>query len=231
MKNQEFIAVIDVGNSAIKLGIVNSASHALVEVHETSEFEGCREILKTFKISSILYSNVRPGFSEDLVRPEDQGVQVFDAADYLASSVITFRDLNNAANSSVVTDVNSNGYIDGGDLLGDPAWEDGVDTDGNGLTDDLIGWDFHDDDNDPMTDKYTINGVEITFEQLLNRWNDLDNSNDPLLYTGYDGADPFFFSFPTADTWLNGPFRDSWCRGGDCLLDGDELAGIASWNF
>ena len=65
---------------------------------------------------------------------------------------ITFRDLNTSANSAYVRDVNANGRIDGGDLLNDVRWEDGVDTDGNGYRDDLIGWDFHNNDNDPYDD-------------------------------------------------------------------------------
>ena len=65
---------------------------------------------------------------------------------------ITFRDLNNIANAAFVSDVNGNGRIDGGDLLNDSRWEDGADQDGNGLTDDLIGWDFINNDNDPMDD-------------------------------------------------------------------------------
>ena len=65
---------------------------------------------------------------------------------------ITFRDLNNIANAAFVTDVNGNGRIDGGDLLNDSRWEDGFDQDSNGLTDDLIGWDFINNDNDPMDD-------------------------------------------------------------------------------
>ncbi|MBW8813262.1 MAG: S8 family serine peptidase [Caulobacterales bacterium] len=65
---------------------------------------------------------------------------------------ITFRDLNNAANAAYVTDVNANGRIDAGDLLHDVRWSDGVDQDGNGYTDDLIGWDFKNNDNDPMDD-------------------------------------------------------------------------------
>ncbi|MBX3483797.1 MAG: S8 family serine peptidase [Phenylobacterium sp.] len=65
---------------------------------------------------------------------------------------IGFRDLNAAANASFVTDVNGNGRIDAGDLLNDPRWENGIDEDGNGYTDDLIGWDFLNNDNDPMDD-------------------------------------------------------------------------------
>ena len=63
--------------------------------------------------------------------------------------LITFRDLNDAANAGFVADLNGTGYIDGGDLLADATWADGSDTDGNGFVDDLVGWDFQDGDNDP----------------------------------------------------------------------------------
>jgi len=66
--------------------------------------------------------------------------------------LITFRDLNNSANASYVADKNGNGRIDAGDLLHDARWADGVDQDANGYTDDLIGWDFVNNDNDPMDD-------------------------------------------------------------------------------
>jgi len=69
-----------------------------------------------------------------------------------ADGLITFRDLNNAANSAFVTDKNSNGRIDAGDLLKDTRWANGNDQDGNGYKDDLIGWDFVNNDNDPFDD-------------------------------------------------------------------------------
>ncbi len=75
-------------------------------------------------------------------------------------NIITFRDLNarNAQgqliNGQFVSDLNGNGYIDGEDLIFDRRWADGVDTDGNGYIDDLIGWDFANNDNDP----YDYNG-------------------------------------------------------------------------
>lgn len=65
---------------------------------------------------------------------------------------ITFRDLNDQANAASVSDVNGNGRIDAGDLLHDARWADGIDQDGNGYVDDLIGWDFVNNDNDPMDD-------------------------------------------------------------------------------
>ena len=66
--------------------------------------------------------------------------------------ILTFRDLNDPVNQGpgLIEDSNGNGRIDGGDAL--DQWSDGYDDllDGNGYVDDLIGWDFVDDDNDPM---------------------------------------------------------------------------------
>src|SRR3954464_10168932 len=49
-----------------------------------------------------------------------------------ADGLITFWDLNakqggKLVNGAFARDVNANGYIDGGDLLNDPRWENGVD--------------------------------------------------------------------------------------------------------
>lgn len=73
-------------------------------------------------------------------------------SDIDTDGLITFRDLNNAANASYVRDYNRNGRIDAGDLLSDSRWENLVDDDGNGYRDDLIGWDFVNNDNDPFDD-------------------------------------------------------------------------------
>ncbi len=69
-------------------------------------------------------------------------------------NVISFVDLNHSANRdrNLARDLNGNGYIDPGDLLNDPNWSDGVDTDGNGFVDDLHGYDFHNNDPDPIDD-------------------------------------------------------------------------------
>ncbi len=74
--------------------------------------------------------------------------------DVTGDGLITFVDLNNSANSSFVTDENANGYIDGGDLLADSSWENGTDEDGNSHDDDLIGWNFITNTNDPMDDHF-----------------------------------------------------------------------------
>ncbi len=74
-------------------------------------------------------------------------------------SLFTFWDLNDPQNwrpDGPVADLNSNGYIDGGDLLNNASgWEDGINNDaatGNIYSDDLIGWDFVNNDNDPWDD-------------------------------------------------------------------------------
>jgi subtilisin family serine protease len=67
-------------------------------------------------------------------------------------ALITFWDLNHVANVGFVTDLNANGRIDAGDLLADPVWANGIDDAGNGFVDDLIGWDFINNDNDPYDD-------------------------------------------------------------------------------
>jgi len=98
------------------------------------------------------------------------GVGAGGLTDVDADGIITFRDLNarNAGgglvNGDFVTDLNGTGYIDAGDLLGDEDWADGVNQDLNSYvdpasqgtvqcTDDLIGWDFANLDNDPMDDR------------------------------------------------------------------------------
>ncbi len=73
-------------------------------------------------------------------------------ADVDGDALITFRDLNSAVNASFVRDFNGNARIDAGDLLNDIRWENGLDEDGNGYRDDLIGWDFVNNDNDPFDD-------------------------------------------------------------------------------
>jgi hypothetical protein len=48
-----------------------------------------------------------------------------------------------------VPDANGNGMIDAEDVI--VFFSDGVDNDGNGYVDDISGWDFYDDQNDPAT--------------------------------------------------------------------------------
>ena len=81
--------------------------------------------------------------------PSNIGSMILDID---GDSLFTFFDLNHSSNSSHVSDLNSNGFIDSGDLLLDQQWADGTDTDGNGFKDDFVGWDFVNNDNDPFDD-------------------------------------------------------------------------------
>ena len=79
----------------------------------------------------------------------DRAVFAGSVIEFSISTVVdttTVTDLN-AAGAAPVDDTNGIGYVDGGDLLA--GWADGRDGDGNGFIDDLIGWDFRDNDNDP----------------------------------------------------------------------------------
>jgi serine protease len=67
--------------------------------------------------------------------------------------LITFYDLNAPANKGKVKDVDRNGQIDAADLLNRAkhgGWSNGRDEGGNGYADDIIGWDFAHNDNNPL---------------------------------------------------------------------------------
>jgi subtilisin family serine protease len=80
--------------------------------------------------------------------------------------LITFYDLNSLNPSGQVVlnssgqpinawsthDYNNNGYIDAGDLLKDPTWINGKDNDGNGYINDIVGWNFVANNNNPFDD-------------------------------------------------------------------------------
>jgi hypothetical protein len=67
---------------------------------------------------------------------------VFNVRDYLADGT--------HAQDSRVGDLNGNGLVDPQDLIA--VFSDGTDADANGYADDIAGWDFHEDDNDPFDD-------------------------------------------------------------------------------
>ena len=69
-------------------------------------------------------------------KPDGHPDGVFNVADYWSDAR--------------VKDLNGNGEIDPEDLI--RTFSDGVDADHNGYVDDISGWDFFEDDNDPMDD-------------------------------------------------------------------------------
>ncbi len=82
-----------------------------------------------------------PQGSENAADEYDRnGDGVFNIADYLA--------IGDTAADDRVEDRNGNGMIDPEDLIF--IFSDGVDDDENGYIDDISGWDFYEDDNDPL---------------------------------------------------------------------------------
>ncbi len=69
--------------------------------------------------------------------------------------LITFWDLNEPINRTRVGDVNGDGRITASDLLAPTSqggWANGISDDGDSFRDDLVGWDFVNNDNNPIDD-------------------------------------------------------------------------------
>ena len=162
-------------------------------------------------------------------------INVLDAD---GDSIITFHDLNDAANASIVSDLNSNGYIDGGDLLNDPNWEDLLDNDKNGFTDDLIGWDFRNDDNDPIENSNHGTHVSGTIGAIGNNANGVTGVNwnvriMPLKFLGRfggstaDAANSVYYAINNGAHLTN----NSWGGGGRSQTLQDAIAASANANM
>ncbi len=74
------------------------------------------------------------------------GDGIFSVSDYAVSPNLSPP----ATGMNPLGDANGNGILDAGDLI--INFSDGVDDDGNGYIDDIAGWDFMKDDNDPYDD-------------------------------------------------------------------------------
>ena len=173
-----------------------------------------------------LYLNV--WLNEDEV-PATMLAQIVDTNN---DGLLTFHDLNAPENwrpgnpASLVVDNNNTGFIDGGDLLADPRWSDGTDTDLNGFVDDLVGWDFVNNDNDPMDDNRHGTHVAGTIGAIGNNgvgvaginWDvrlmglkfiaasgvgSSDDAQTALAYAQQEGARM------TNNSWGGGPFSQS----------------------
>jgi subtilisin family serine protease len=71
-------------------------------------------------------------------------------------------------NGWAAVDRNATGYIDAGDLLADPAWCNLQDDDANGYVDDLIGWNFYSNTNNPVDQNSHGTHVSGTIAALPN---------------------------------------------------------------
>lgn len=82
----------------------------------------------------------------------DGAIDFYDLNSLNAAGNVVRNGQGNPVNAGYTTDLPGAGagYIDAGDLLADPTWADGVDGDGNGLIDDLVGWNFENNTNNPF---------------------------------------------------------------------------------
>lgn len=85
------------------------------------------------------------GGSGDFAGFDCDGDGAFTIADYAESMSVATDDRNN------------NGVLDAGDLV--LAFSDGIDDDSNGYVDDIAGWDFLKDDNNPFDDTHDSHGT------------------------------------------------------------------------
>lgn len=88
--------------------------------------------------------------------PTANKAEIIRQLDLAANAIISYRELNDARlvrGANTIRDTNSDNVIDGTDVLATVAnggWADGADNGTNGFVDDLIGWDFFNNSNNPF---------------------------------------------------------------------------------
>ncbi|MBI4950821.1 MAG: VCBS repeat-containing protein [Myxococcales bacterium] len=85
------------------------------------------------------------GGTAELTGLDCNGDGIFSVSDYAETPT-----LQPPAGTNPAGDVDQNGVLDAGDLI--HQFSDGIDDDANGYVDDISGWDFMKDDNDPYDD-------------------------------------------------------------------------------
>ncbi len=85
-------AILDIGNSVIKLGIVDIKQHCLQAVFECDSFEDCRTKLADYDIRLLLYSNVRPNF-DDSELTLSQMTRIANIQDFSLGDLIQFNEV------------------------------------------------------------------------------------------------------------------------------------------
>jgi hypothetical protein len=130
------------GDPRVKIAVLDSGIEwdAIDLVHQAALNEG------ELKNAKPLDTNGKPcGGEGPLAGFDCNGDGTFDFRDYEVSKKVQ-----KGATVVDLVDANGNKILDPGDLI--RLFSDGVDDDGNGYVDDICGWDFFTDDNDPYDD-------------------------------------------------------------------------------
>ncbi|HZS36479.1 MAG TPA: FG-GAP-like repeat-containing protein [Polyangia bacterium] len=93
----------------------------------------------------------------DGVKFDVNGDGRFNVQDYTTVTGHALPDFAKVCDARITKDVNANGVLDAEDLIN--AFSDGKDDDGNGYIDDISGWDFFHNDNDPADDTHFGHGT------------------------------------------------------------------------
>lgn len=137
------IGVTDSGIEWDRDDLVEAAylNHLELATHRPTRADGtaCGELDPAFFRHSDASAEALAGF-------DCNGDGILSVADYLETSSLTPA----ASEGRPLGDRNANGKLDAGDLI--QNFSDGIDDDGNGYVDDISGWDFFKDDNDPYDD-------------------------------------------------------------------------------
>jgi subtilisin family serine protease len=108
-------------------------------------------------------------FRSGLVDTNSDGELDFYDLNSLSSFSTVALDSGNAPiNGWATRDLNANNRRDAGDLLADPAWCDSNDADGNGYRDDLVGWNYVANSNNPWDDNSHGSHVSGTIAAISN---------------------------------------------------------------
>lgn len=110
----------------------------------------------------------------------------------------------NARDYADTDDVNGNGLVDAEDIIA--RFSDGVDDDGNGYTDDISGWDFYSDQNDPATIDSAYDHANNQMEQAVaegdNGYAEIGICPDCMVLPIKGGAEALDRTDDLAESWL-----------------------------
>jgi hypothetical protein len=148
-----------IGSPNVKIAILDSGLEWDRQDLLNKAFLNIRELSKPSQRPLTMQGQACGG-SGTLAGYDCNGDGVFSIADYASDPRMTpvvtgdkcFQggDRSNPGPDRIKGDVNHNCWLDAGDLI--EQFSDGVDDDSNGYTDDISGWDFYKNDNDPYDD-------------------------------------------------------------------------------